>query len=85
MDKLIFAVYDSKAEVYGNPFFCRTKGEALRSFIQIANEKDSAIGAHPEDYDLFCIGSYNEFKGIVVPAKSNEHLGKAVNFVKEVK
>lgn len=55
---LVFAVYDSKAETYGRPFFMTTKGEALRGFIDISNDPQSHINKHPSDFTLFQIGEY---------------------------
>ena len=56
----IFSVFDSKAELYLTPFFMKTKGEAVRGFEDVANDKNSAIGRHPEDYTLFELGEYDD-------------------------
>ena len=54
--------------------------------MSIANDKNSQIGMHPEDYTLFCIGSFDETNGVLTPAVVLESLGVAINFVKpEVK
>lgn len=60
--KHIFAVKDLAVQAYGLPFFVRSKGEALRSFQDEVNRKDgeSAVAKHPEDYELYQLGTYNE-------------------------
>lgn len=63
--KPIYAVKDLAVQAYGTPFFVRAKGEALRSFQDEANKKDgnSAIAQHPEDYELYYIGDYDDMTG----------------------
>ena len=59
----IFSVYDSKAEVFGKPFFSGTKGLALRSFTEISNDSASEIGKYPADFTLFELGEYDDSNG----------------------
>lgn len=67
--KPIYAVKDLAVQAYGIPFFVRAKGEAVRSFQDEVNKKDgqSAIAAHPEDYELYYIGNYNDQTGEIEP------------------
>lgn len=55
-----YATYDTAAAVYSRPFFANSDGEVMRSFQDIATDADHPIGAHPEDYSLHRIGSYND-------------------------
>lgn len=59
----IIAVRDRAIDAYGIPFFTRSIGEAIRSFTDEANNNQSAINAHPEDYDLYCFGDYDQDTG----------------------
>lgn len=63
----MFAVYDTKAEAYLLPFFCQTKGQALRSFDDAVNSQDHQFNRHAKDYTLFHLGSYDEQTGEIVP------------------
>lgn len=65
----IYAVKDLAVQCFGNPFVVRAQGEALRSFQDEVNNDNgnSAIAKHPEDYELFCIGEYDEQNGIIHP------------------
>lgn len=83
MRLLIFAVYDSKAEAYLRPFFAETKGLAIRSFSDAANDEKHEMCRHAEDYTLFQIGAFNVLKGLVEPLEVNVALGNALTFKRE--
>jgi len=80
MIRKIFSVYDCKSELYLNPFFMSTKGEALRAFGDIANDPQSQIGKHPCDFSLMEIGSFDDAKGMVMPMLTPLSLGVAIEF-----
>ena len=85
MIKIVTAIYDSKAEMYGQPFLMRTRGEAVRGFIDVANDKKTEIGVHPEDFSLWYIADYDESKGKFLEVKP-VCLGQAIelqNYDKE--
>lgn len=81
--KQIFAVKDLAVQAFGMPFFVRSKGEAMRSFIDEVNNKgqqNSAIAAHPDDYELYSIGEYEEDAGTIT-AKIPELIARAKELV----
>lgn len=63
---MIFTVLDMTAERFHEPFFALNEAVALRSFGNAVNSPDSAIHAHPEDYALYCVGTWNGETGEVV-------------------
>jgi len=69
--KLIFAVYDLKAEAYGNPMFFTARGLAVRGFTDAAKDPQSPLAQHPGDFALHELGTYDassgEFKSHSVP------------------
>lgn len=77
--KYIYAVRDNAVEAFGTPFFLSGKGEALRSFSDEANSKNenSAIAKHPEDYDLYELGVYDEIDGSIAPHAKPEKIVRA--------
>lgn len=79
----IFAVYDSKIKEFDKPFHCKTKGEALRSWQEVANDKNSIIGKWPQDFALFELGEYNPQTGALTNHTTPENLGLAQEYVKE--
>lgn len=63
----VFAVHDSKVGAYLQPFFQRSKGEALRSWEGVCNDGQSAMSKFPADFTLFEIGEYDDSTGVIKP------------------
>lgn len=63
--KVIIAIRDIKADAFGNPMFVRSKGEAMRMFTDEVNraDQDNALYRHPEDFELYILGTYDDEKG----------------------
>jgi len=71
MKHVVCAVRDRASDTFGRPFFVRTLGEANRSFIDEVNRAsaDNQLYAHPEDFDLYEIGSFDDDSGDLVAIK----------------
>lgn len=78
----VFSVYDSKVEAYLNPIFLRSKGEAVRVFSAAVNSSDHQFAAHPSDFTLFELGSWDEEKAKFVLHSTPISVGVALEFVK---
>jgi len=65
MKSNIYALYDSKAEVYLRPFFVTTDALALRGFEDLVNSGDDQPAKTPEDFTLFRIGMWTDVKGVI--------------------
>lgn len=65
----VYSVFDKKACVYSAPFFQLNDGVALRSFIDLVNDKRSSVYQHAEDYVLDCIGSFEDDTALLVAVK----------------
>lgn len=78
----MFSVYDSKVGAYLQPFFMRSKGEALRGFQELANDPNTQFAKYPSDFTLFEIADFEERTGKITPHKAKISLGLALNFVK---
>ena len=72
----ICSVYDAKVGAYAQPMFCQSAGQALRTFQDIANDKEHPIGQHPEDYTLFELGTWDEVSGVITPHPARKALGQ---------
>lgn len=61
----VVAMYDRAVGAYGRPAFVQSIGVALRGFQDEVNRAaaDNQVHAHPEDFDLFHLGTYNEETG----------------------
>lgn len=54
-----FAVRDIKSELYSQPHFVQTLAVALRGFQTACEDTSTQLNAHPEDFSLYHIGSFN--------------------------
>lgn len=55
----VFTVYDSKIAAYLPPFFMQTPGAAIRAISDCMMDKNHQFAAHPEDYTLFYLGTFD--------------------------
>jgi len=78
-----FTIHDSKAEAYMQPFFFPTRGLAIRTFTDMANDSQSNIGRYPEDYTLFEIGHYDDQNATFQNHLTPVAVIKALDLVKE--
>lgn len=58
-----YSLYDRKALRYHAPFFAVTDGEAIRSCSDLVQDTNTTVGRHPNDYVLYCVGSYRDDDG----------------------
>jgi len=65
MNKLVFALRDSKADTFGNPMFVSNMGVLLRDIQSvITRESSSMLAQHPGDFSLFKLGEFDDVKGV---------------------
>lgn len=70
MAKLVAcSVFDTKVGAYAPPFFCRTKGEAIRSFEDACKDDKLPFRAHRGDYRLMFVGEFDDSSGCFVVAE----------------
>lgn len=63
MIKKVYSVYDTKVCAFTSPFFASTDGEATRYVRGAVEDPNTMLYKYPEDYTLFCIGSFDEESG----------------------
>jgi hypothetical protein len=65
MKMVIVSIRDRAADAYGRPAFMATEGVAIRSFSDEVNNKyeSNQMYAHPDDFDLFLLGTYDDNSG----------------------
>lgn len=66
--KVIIAIKDTAARVFGTPFFVQHAAQAIRSLRDEVNSKESKsdVNQHPSDFELYEIGTFNDDTGLVV-------------------
>lgn len=63
----LFAVRDRAADAYGRPFASAAIGLAVRDFNAAINDKQNqAMNNHPDDFDLYEIGIFDDNTGEIV-------------------
>lgn len=67
MKSFLFSVHDRASGVYDRPFDARSYAEATRFFSDLAVNPDHPIGKHPDDFTLFCVGTWDDNTGAVDP------------------
>lgn len=75
-----YSVYDVVAEAFMPSFRSANKYKALQGFKDVAMQPDSQIHKHPEAYQLYFLGKFNEKTG----ERTNEKtlLATATDFMK---
>lgn len=62
----LYCIRDRATDSYGNPMFLVAHGQAIRSFTDEVNrqDKDNQLFQHPEDFDLYHLGTYDTSSGL---------------------
>lgn len=81
----VYAVYDSKTEAYFPPFYDVTNAAALRNFEDKINTPNHPWCKHPEDFSLFCIGTFDDNNGVITGVSPHVTLGTAIEYVRQPK
>jgi len=77
MIRKAFSIYDEKGKIYNTPFYFPHRGEAIRFFEDLTNDKKSTVNKHPEDYTLYQVGDYDDITGRHTNLSVPEFLMKA--------
>jgi len=67
---VVVSVFDSAVQAYSRPMFVPSRAYAVRSFTDEVNrrEPNNALNAHPEDYELRMLATFDEESGIFTAA-----------------
>ncbi len=82
MQTQMFVIYDSKANAYLQPWFLPTTPMAIRAFTDCIRDPKHNFGAHPEDYTLFDIGTYDD-QNAKIHSKAPVALGNGIEYVRQ--
>lgn len=80
MEFQVLATRDIVANVYGQPMFVPHIGMSIRSFGDECKRKDpnNILSQHPEDFELWHLGTYDDNTGELKPFPHNERKQLAV-------
>lgn len=74
-----YALYDSKARCFSQPFQAANTEVALRMFASTAADSQTNIHKFPTDFSLFHIGEFDDEIGVLIPLP-HTNLGPASQF-----
>lgn len=77
----VYSVFDDKAELFRTPFFEVNDGVAMRDFGSLCNDSRSVVGMHPEDFHLYCLGTFDDDKGLFELEPQPRFVTHAVNML----
>lgn len=66
----MYAIYDTKAKVYNQPFHFHNDQMAIRACIDLRNDKNTEPGRHPEDFTLHHLGEYEDTTATIKSEKN---------------
>lgn len=76
---VVCSVRDRALDAFMQPIFTPAMGVAIRSFADEVNRPDSPMFSHPEDYDLYHIGTYDDSTGKLTAVDARQvSIGKDV-------
>lgn len=59
----VYSIRDAATEAFSPPIIVRAQGEAIRMFVDEAQNPDSRIKKHPQDFDLYKVGEWDDQTG----------------------
>ena len=65
MKLVIVSIKDRAADAFGRPAYVATEGVAIRQFSDEVNRasEDNQIYVHPDDFDLYYLGTFDDNNG----------------------
>lgn len=60
----VYTIYDKQVSAFMQPFFCRSRGEAVRSFTDAVNDPKSQFYRYAADYSLMFHGEWDDHSGL---------------------
>lgn len=79
MKQYVYAIKDSKAGTFSNPFYSINRGTAERSFFQAGKDPQTTISQYPEDFALYELGTFDDQSGEFNTYVTPEFVSNAVS------
>jgi len=77
----VFTVCDRAVGAFLKPFFVRSKGEAVRSFMEACKDAGHEFSRNAKDYELFFVGEFDDVSGMLVPMAEPECVMRAIDIL----
>lgn len=84
MLQYIVSVKDRAAEVFNRPFFVPHRNVAVRDFTDEVNRSaaDNPLNKHPDDFDLYLLGQFDDSNGAFIREGSPTVLVRAKDVIR---
>lgn len=79
-----YSVHDTAVGAFMTPFFCRSRGEALRSFQDASATSDGAFVKHREHFVLYQVGVWSDENGLFESFDVPDRVASALDFAPPV-
>lgn len=70
----MFSIKDGAVAAYAQPFFARSRAEAVRILQDTMASGDHQFARHPADFELFHMGTFDDQTGLVTTNDTPEHV-----------
>lgn len=67
MRLMVFSVLDKQVGAFTPPQSFRSKGEAIRSFMDACKQEGSPFNKHAGDYVFYQLGTFDDQSGVLEP------------------
>lgn len=81
MKQLVYAMYDSKAEVYSRPMYMVNDATAVRNFVNACLDERSQMYSDPADFTLFRLGEWDDVTGLFSEEEMSVNLGNGLSLM----
>jgi len=78
--KSLYSVFDQVSKLWGLPFHSHNNKTAVRDFATAAQDPNTQIAKNPADYQLYCVGSFDESSGVII-STSPDLIGSASQYL----
>lgn len=76
----VYSILDDKAQCFNTPYFAQNDLVAGRSFSDLCNDSRSLVSQHLCDFHLYCLGEFDDEKGILKPYDMPNFISHALQY-----
>lgn len=82
--KKIYTIRDEKINGYAPAVYVyMSDGEILRDFMDMMKKDDNKFAQHPEDFSIWCLGTYCEHEGKINPIIPTKCVTKLIDIASQ--
>lgn len=77
------AIKDRALNAFLPPFHMPAQAQAVREFGDAINKTENPMHNHPDDYDLYCLGIWDDESGRFEQLETPQQLAQGKNVIKQ--